>query len=102
MSHSTLARGTRFVAAALSLLLVPAVASASTKTFSFTGGEQTYTVPPGVTSLYITAIGARGGGPLDSTGPGGRGARVPAVISVTPGATLYVEVGGVGGSPTGG
>src|SRR5437588_2089379 len=33
-----------------------------TGTFSYTGGLQTFTVPDGVTSLKVTAIGAAGGG----------------------------------------
>ncbi len=38
-----------------------ASAAASTTTFSYTGGEQTYTVAGGVSSLSIVAIGAQGG-----------------------------------------
>ena len=39
----------------------PAVGQATV--FSYTGGEQTYTVPARVRSLSITAVGAPGGGP---------------------------------------
>jgi adhesin/invasin len=46
----------------------------------------------------VTATGGRGGG----SGAGSRGAVVSGPVSVTPGQTLYVEVGGVGGIPTGG
>jgi hypothetical protein len=86
----------------LSLLLIPAFASAANLTFSYTGAEQTYTVPAGVTSLYITATGARGGGPTSGYGTGGRGAVATGAIAVTPGQTLYIEVGGIGGQPDGG
>jgi hypothetical protein len=44
-------------------------------TFTYTGGEQTYTVPAGVTSLQLQAVGANGGDgpPSGSSGsmPGG-------------------------------
>ena len=89
-------------------------AAAQSTEFSYTGGEQTYTVPAGVNSLSITAVGAPGGAathceaavcPPGDLGPGlpaGRGAVVSGVVSVTPGQTLYVEVGGTGGVPAGG
>ena len=94
-------------------VLWPASAGASTTTFSFTGGEQTYTVPAGVHGLSITAIGAPGGvqlhcpfncgpGPGPTGLPPGRGAAVSGVVSVAPGQVLYVEVGGTGGVPAGG
>jgi hypothetical protein len=79
---------------------LPTTAGASTQTFGFTGAEQTYTVPAGVTAIHVTAIGAAG---EDSSfngtvnlAKGGLGADVSGVLSVTPGQTLYVEVGGVG------
>ena len=40
------------------LLHDPAYAAGST--FTYSGGEQTYTVPAGVTSVTITAVGAPG------------------------------------------
>lgn len=74
-----------------------------TCTYSSTGTEQTSTVPAGSTSAQVTAIGAVGGagfyGPNDAavSAPGGRGAQVTGTLAgLTPGATLYVEVGGVG------
>lgn len=60
------------------------------QTFSFTGGLQTFTVPPCVTSITVDARGAQGGG----TG-GGLGGRAQATIPVTPGETLNIYVGGV-------
>jgi hypothetical protein len=65
--------------------------------FSFTGGEQTLVVPSGVTGVAIDAVGASGGGSV-----GGAGGTVSATVAVMPGATLYVEVGGVGTSGAGG
>ncbi len=108
-------RAVRLLAVALVVgLLWPASAGASTSTFSYTGAEQTYTVPAGVSEVSINAVGAQGGAqtsceadvcPPGDQGPGlppGRGAVVSGVVSVTPGQTLYVEVGGIGGAPDGG
>ena len=83
---------------------MPAAAGADVTTFSYTGGEQTYTVPAGVHSLSITAIGAAGGTDILSgqTYSGGRGAIVTGVVDVDPGELLYVEVGGIGTNPAGG
>lgn len=73
---------------------VSPAAAADTTTFTYTGGEQTYTVPTGVHALSITAYGAPGGsGPK---GAGGGGAVVDAIVPVVAGTTLYVQVGGVG------
>jgi hypothetical protein len=64
-------------------------------TYIYTGGQQDFTVPAYVTTLDVTAIGAAGGS--DSTvHAGGTAGEAYAVLSVTPGATLYVRVGGVG------
>jgi DNA-binding beta-propeller fold protein YncE len=66
-----------------------------TVTFATTGAEQQFVVPTGVTSLVVAAVGARGGD--SGTGyAGGRGARVAGTVPVTPGQTLFVEVGGNG------
>ena len=64
--------------------------SSLTCTYSSTGAEQSFTVPAGATRITVEAIGASGGG-------NGRGADVIAPLTVTPGSTLYVEVGGSGG-----
>ena len=82
-----------------------ATASASTtKVFSFTGGEQTFKVPDNVTSLDVVAVGASGGDGFSlqsAGGPGGRGAVASASLPVTPGQTVFVEVGGTGGAGDG-
>lgn len=81
-------------------------ASAQTVTFLSTGAEQTFTVPEGVTSIRMVAIGGRGGdGSPNGAAPGGSGgfgATVAADIAVTPGQTLFVEVAGNGGSAASG
>lgn len=48
---------------------------AVTCTFGYTGAEQTFTVPAGVTSVQVTAIGAGGSANFNGE-PGGEGARV--------------------------
>lgn len=82
----------------------PVVQAAGT-TFSYTGGEQSFVVPPGVTTLHVVATGASGADNADSStypdsynGFAGGGAQVTADISVTPNQTLYIEVGGSHGS----
>ncbi len=81
-------------------------AQAQTVTFLSTGAEQTFTVPEGVTSIQMVAIGGRGGDgtPSGSTpgGSGGFGAIVGADIAVTPGQILFVEVAGNGASAASG
>jgi glycine rich protein len=91
------------VAAALAAALAGATAgraAAATATFAHTGGEQAYVVPPGVTSVHVVAIGARGGKGSDDGlnlgGSGGFGDRLEADLAVSPGQTLFVEVGGSG------
>src|SRR5690606_29001240 len=66
--------------------------------FSYTGGQQTWVVPPGVTSIDVDVVGASGGNSSGSygTNAGGKGGRVQATLSVTPGQTLYIYVGGQG------
>ena len=61
-------------------------------TCEYTGGEQSFTVPAGVTSLHVVAVGGRGGA------FGAHGAVTTATLQVLPGSRLYVEVGGNGGT----
>jgi hypothetical protein len=71
----------------------------ATCTYTSAGSEDTFAVPPGVSSLNVTAIGAVGGNGAsdDGAGPGGKGAVVtnPA-LAVAAGATLYVDIGAAG------
>ena len=64
--------------------------------------EQSFVVPRGVRSVRVVAVGARGGrgGAAHAGNPGfgGPGAVATADLFVSPGMTLYVWVGGVGGS----
>ncbi len=74
------------------ITLTAKLASASTQAFNYTGSVQTWTVPAGVTSVGIDAQGAKGGREM-----GGLGGWAHGVFSVTPGQTLSIYVGGLGG-----
>lgn len=68
---------------------------AQTTTYTAPGGSFTYIVPAGVISISFDVAGAAGGA---FTQPGGQGGRVQGTLAVTPGETLYIYVGGVGGA----
>jgi hypothetical protein len=94
-----MSRGLRIAVAALgaTLALGPVAAMAATpvsQTFS-TAGEQLFTVPPGVSSVQVALVGGHGGSGSGGA-PGGTGATVAAMLAVSPGETLYAEVGGDG------
>ena len=67
--------------------------------FGSTDAPETFVVPAGVVSVTIVANGAQGGlGVAEGaagSGTGGLGGRTTATVSVTPGASLTVRVGGV-------
>ena len=71
------------------------------KTFSYTGGEQSFTVPSGVKRITVVARGASAIKEQRCDAKG-RGGRVNAQIPVTPGERLYVYVGGESGFNGGG
>src|SRR3954452_20987882 len=81
--------------------IVPALASTTQtfnvktvqQSFSFTGAEQSTTVPADATYAHVVATGGHGGG---GTSSAGRAHTVIGDITVTPGSTLYVDVGGNG------
>lgn len=68
-------------------------ATQQTTTFSAIG-QHPFTVPEGVTTIHVVAIGAAGGD--GASAQGGKGLQVTGDISVTPGQVLYAEVGGPG------
>ncbi len=81
----------------------------TTLNFTYTGTpNQTFVIPNCVNTITITTRGASGsagavGGPnLSVGGAGGFGALATGVLTVTPGATLFLNVGGAGGVGTGG
>jgi hypothetical protein len=76
--------------------------STTTCTYRFTGTDQTFVVPAGVTSIEVVLIGGHGGAnqtyPPGHYGLGGSGAMVAGTLGVVGGTTLYVDVGGNGGN----
>ncbi|MEW6470323.1 MAG: T9SS type A sorting domain-containing protein, partial [Bacteroidota bacterium] len=72
-------------------------AAQTSQTFSYTGSQQSFTVPAFVTSVTVDVKGASGGqGMPPATHAGGKGGRVQATFPVNPGDILYIYVGGVG------
>lgn len=98
------ARSPRRLAASAGLagaVLLAAAGSAQAAQQTITRvGETAFTVPAGVTSLQISAIGGSGGNVISSSGgvlqAGGQGRSISATLAVTPGEVLYVEVGSDG------
>jgi hypothetical protein len=89
-------------ATALTLALTSqtgAFAASPDKSVSFaaTGAVQTWTVPAGVTKIYVDIAGAQGGA---SSGDGGLGAEYTGAISVSPGDTVHVIAGSRGQDAT--
>jgi hypothetical protein len=83
--------------------LVGGIAVSGSSTFGFTGGMQTFIVPPGITSVQIECYGGQGSAALSAApGLGGLGAYASGSLTVTPGQVLNIFVGGQGGIPTGG
>jgi hypothetical protein len=70
------------------------ILSTTDTTFSYTGADQSYTVPTGVYLLIVKMWGAGGGG--NGAGKGGGGAYVEGRLTVTPGETLTLIVGSGG------
>ena len=85
----------------LSLSAGATSAAAETQAFTYTGSEQTFTVPAGVSSIQVVAIGGHGGNGGKGGASGGAAAEVQGELSVKSGTVLYVEVGGEGVSGRG-
>lgn len=66
---------------------------AQLSTYNYTGGVQTYTVPSGVTSVFVDMQGATGGNAYNGYGNGGGGGRVVCNLAVTPGQVLNIFCG---------
>jgi hypothetical protein len=63
--------------------------------FDYAGGMQTFKVPLHVTNVTVTASGASGG-LAGGSGPSAAGGLIKATISVVPGESLTIVVGGAG------
>jgi hypothetical protein len=89
------ANTTYYVAAAAAT-----AAASGSLSFNHTGSSQVWTVPQGVTSVTVQAWGAEGGGSAlsgnSSSGFGGKGGYAAGILTVTPGSTLQINVGGFG------
>ena len=73
------------------------VSSSGSQTFSYTGAEQTFTVPSGVSTITIKVWGSRGGNVTSyRVVEGGKGAYATGDLNVNQGDVLYVYVGGKG------
>ena len=71
----------------------PALAIPAPTTFSYTGSQQSYAVPSGVVMVGLAAEGGHGG---QFGAGGGREGGVGALLPVTPGQSLFAEVGAAG------
>jgi hypothetical protein len=65
---------------------------------TYTGAEQTFDIPLGVTEIYVDVRGAQGGSATNNScaSIGGLGGESTGLMAVTPGETLSVFVGGAG------
>ncbi len=91
-----------------SFLLIYSGSNAQT-TFNYTGAVQKYVIPTCVASVTIEAWGSEGDSVIEQYSPfvvlGGKGGYAKGTLSVAPGDTLYVYVGGMNkwnGGGTGG
>ena len=66
-------------------------------TFNYTGAPETWTVPSCVSQIQIEIAGAKGGGIN-----GGNGAIINGFLTVVPGQTIQLNVGGEGACPASG
>src|SRR3954451_4600249 len=93
-------RGAALLSLAVFAILSFLTASASAApiaTLNYTGADQTWTVPDGVTAVDMRVSGGGGGGGCYGIA-GGAGARVDGSLAVSPGQVLQVTVGGQGGT----
>lgn len=83
--------------------LIGGVAVSGSSTFGYTGGMQTFVVPPGITSVQIECWGGSGSaGSGVAAGVGGLGGYASGTLAVTPGQVLNIFVGGQANGNLGG
>lgn len=93
----------RFFGTAMLFAIMSSGTAAHPQTFS-TPGPWTYTVPAGVNTIQVLVAGGGGGGAGGGSsnpsvapgGAGGNGARITAIVTVTPGQILSGTIGGGG------
>jgi Bacterial Ig-like domain (group 2) len=101
---SSLTTGTANISAILGSIAAASVPLSVEPPSFTTPGSYTWTVPANVTSIQIVATGGGGGGAGTTNGvgpgaPGGSGALVTELLSVTPGQLIALVVGGGAGAP---
>lgn len=80
-------------------VLINTTAAYNKQIFTYTGSDQVFIVPPGITSINVKVWGAGGGGGFNvnlganAISAGGSGGYVSGNIPVTPGQNLLVQVG---------
>jgi hypothetical protein len=93
------------VAAAFGVALLGSTGAGADGTSFGTPGPSTFTVPSGVCSVNVNALGAAGGSTFDQAGTqnstGGNGGQAGGTLPVTPGESLGINVGGPGGNAGG-
>jgi hypothetical protein len=82
--------------ATIPVTAAPAAAGGGSQTFSYTGGAQSFTVPAGITSVTVDARGGLGGNAGSGGIAEGLAGHTVAILAVTPGESLQVNVGGAG------
>ena len=92
-------RGPAALLSALAIAVSAATADARVIAgFTTPATGQSWIVPDDVTSVVVSLYGAQGGDDVDHThGPGGLGGHTMFALTVTPGSTYQVNVGGRGG-----
>lgn len=93
---SSVAAGRATITAALGSVSASAPLTVEPRTVFSAPGAATWTVPAGVTSVQVVAVG--GGGGAGFSDDGGHGGRVSALLTVTPGEALTLFMGGGGSS----
>ncbi|WP_194273965.1 Ig-like domain-containing protein [Variovorax paradoxus] len=96
---TSVAGGQATLTAALGSISASAPLTVEPKTVFSASGTATWTVPAGVTSVQVVAVGGAGGASFSING--GKGGRVSALLAVTPGEALNLFMGGGGGSRAG-
>jgi hypothetical protein len=87
--------------AAAALLPASAAHAGQVVVTDATTGDTTWTVPAGVTSIDLHAVGQHGAPGGMGGSAGGRGGAADGTLAVTPGAVLTLRVGSGGGAPSG-
>ncbi|GLR15640.1 glycine-rich protein [Portibacter lacus] len=83
------------------LLLSFQLNSQTSDIYVYTGATETWVVPAGVFSIDLDISGGAGAQAIDrvmTNGEGGGGGNATGTLAVTPGQTLYINVGGAGGT----